>query len=579
MIICHVRHGRTRRDATCLARHLMKAEPSGPAILHAITGLAATSLPAALHAMRRLAPTGAAAFHHVSLSPAGDWTADALTAAAACVVRELGADPASHPHAIVLHHKRGPPGRGALHAHVVIAHWNGSGPGLRDGWCRLRLERLARELEFEAGETPTRGRHDRAIARALRLRGHDAIADALDAAQTGQEPPRSPVTSSARQALQRQGIDDAAARRAVVAAWAACDTPASLRHALTEAGLRLTRGDKLGVWVVTTDTGVVIGALDRIVRRRRAEITTFMERDHADRIAPVRGTDPTRSEDRPQDRAPVAVARPAGRARGTKPDRGHPGMPDRDAGRAKDHAGDPAPHRARDPSKARRRVRDRAAATALAAISIPDIRQEAERRFLQRKLDELRVIYDAAQAKLSLASEPLPTPDSLIQARRRTERAGQANRAAREAMHAAAARLDAVNAAQPKGFRAVMAWITGETRRYRREAVQAALTSRRARDRHEVAEGLAVAFQAALEAETGRLAAARVRDAAIRRERAEVARHEVAVAIEAARLLRNHPTLAALTTCDLIRQAQYEIRRLSLESSQRPGLTPFHRSR
>lgn len=165
MIICHVRHGRTRRDATRLARHLMKAERGSPAILHAITGLAATGLPAALHAMRRLAPSGAAAFHHVSLSPAGDWTPDALVEAAARAVGELGADPATHPHAIVLHRKPGPPGRGALHAHVVIAHWSGSGPGLRDGWCRLRLERLARELEHEAGETPTRGRHlaDRTI--------------------------------------------------------------------------------------------------------------------------------------------------------------------------------------------------------------------------------------------------------------------------------------------------------------------------------------------------------------------------------------------------------------------------------
>ena len=578
MIICHVRHGRTRRDADYLARHLLKAEGGTPAILHSITGLAAADVPGALHAMRRLAPAGRAAFHHVSLSPAGNWTANALADAASRVVRELGADPATHPHAIVVHRKPGPAGRGALHAHVVIAHWSGTGPGLRDGWSRLRLERLARELEFDAGETPTRGRHDRAIAKALRLRGHNAVADALDAVWAGPEPPRSPVTAAARQALQRRGIDDAAARRAVAGAWSGCDTPTSLRHALTDAGLQLERGEKPGVWIITTDAGVAIGALDRIVRRRRAEIATFMERDHADRIATVRGVDPARPEDRPQDRKVAPPSRPTGGTGGAAPAGPDPRSLDGHSGRAAEHPRQPASHRAGDPAAPRRLFRDRAAAAALAsAISMTEIMAEVERRYLQRRLDELREVHDAACEKLALANVPLPMPGSLIGARTRADQARQASRTARNAAREANARLDAIMASKPRGFAILTAWIGGRARRLRQEAAEAAEAARRANDRHEGAERLVTVFQAALEAEADRAAGERVLAAASRRQLAEIAQHEVAVAIEAARMLRADPLLASRSVCDLLWSADNALRQQRMPATGNALRLPTYR--
>ena len=562
MILTHVRHGRTRRDATYLARHLMKADPGGPAILQAITGLAAVDLPGALHAMRRLAPARTAAFHHVALSPATDWTSDALRGAASRVVQELGGDPATHPHVVVLHRKPSASGRGALHAHVVVAHWNGTGPGLRDAWTHLKLERLAREMEWEAGEKLTRGRHDRAIAKALIARGRPEIAEALTAAGRD-DLPRSPITSPARQALERRGVDDAAARRAVASAWSGSDTPAALRTALAAEGLCVEQGEKAGVWVIATAAGFVIGALDRIVRRRRAEVTAFMEEDRDDRIAPDRVGSP-HPENRQPDRTPHAPPGPLAGAGGAEPAGADPGGSDRGAGGTARDPRVPASPGTSHLASARRRARNLAAAQALAAISIPAIRAEADRRHLQRRLDEVREFHDAARRKLAQAQTPMPTPASLIQAQTRADRSRQASRDAGNALREANARLEAIQASRPKGIAILTAWIGGRTRRRREEATQAAEDARLAIQRQNDAEHLMTVFQANLEAEAERVAILRIKAVAARRQLTEVAEHELAVAMRAAIMLRADPSAVSIPLTELLARADDIVRAYDL---------------
>ncbi|RDJ27690.1 hypothetical protein DWF00_12230 [Bosea caraganae] len=191
---------------------------------------------------------------------------------------------------------------------------------------------------------------------------------------------------------------------------------------------------------------------------------------------------------------------------------------------------------------------------------MPEIKAEVERRYLQRRLDELRGVHDAAREKLALARVPLPMPDSLIQARLRADRARQANRATRDAMHAASARLDAIKAAEPRGFAVLAAWIGGRARRLRQEAAEAAEDARRARERHEDANRLSGVFQAASEAEAERVAIERVQAAAARRQLVEVAEHELAVAAVAAKLLRTDPSLVSLSATDLRWRADKELR-------------------
>lgn len=560
MILNHARHGRTRRDAVHLARHLMKADTGGPPVLHAIVGLAALDLDGALHAMRRLAPRGAAAFHHVAISPAMEWNADALGAAAADVVRELGGDPLTHPHAVVLHRKARPSGRGPLHAHVVVSHWAGSGPGLDDAWSRMKLERLARELEWHHGEGLTRGRHDRALAKALRAKGRAEIADALEKAERGTPLPRSVVTAPSRQALARQGVDDVGARLVVGQAWARCDTPASLRATLAQADLQLLRGEKPGVWVVGTSAGIVVGALDRIVRQRRAQVAARMEGYDDSRIGTVR-TDPAGAENRCEDRTSSEAPGASGREGRPEPDRDDPGMPRRDIGGTARHPGQPGQDRGGNRPSAGRRIRDRAAVKALgAAISVPDVKAEAARRYLKRRLEELRQFHDDARAKLETARAPLVPPDSFAQAQLHADRAQRASKATLEAMRSAEARHDAILAGMPRGVSAWAAWISGRARRHAHEAAEAAQDATRARRRHEAADRLAAVFRASAGVEDERMAAWRVEAVAVRRQLADVAEHEMATALLAARMLKRDPTLAALSVRQLVGKADSYLR-------------------
>ncbi len=270
MIIQHVRHGRTRRDAVNLARHLSRRDDNESIAVIQTGGLASSDIESALAAMRRLAPKPtAAAFHHIAMSPAAEESDEELRADARRVLDEMGAH--EHAFVIVRHVKPSAAGRATSHAHLVISHWSLNGKALDDGWLRLRLARLAREIEFDRGHPLTAGRHDKAIMKALRERGRNDVASALACRQTDAKP-RSAVTSEKRQSLKRQGISDVEIREAVRRAWDDASDEASLREALAEFGLSLSLGRKAGVFIVAQD-GVEIGALDRLLRLKRSEVS------------------------------------------------------------------------------------------------------------------------------------------------------------------------------------------------------------------------------------------------------------------------------------------------------------------
>ncbi len=231
MILVHVRHGRSSKDAQRLAAHLVRLDDNEACDVLPAVGIVADNLPAMLAAMRRLAPSRtSAALHHVSLSPAVDCSVADLRHDANRVLREVGADPQQHPHILVIHSKASAAGRGNLHAHLVFAHWGLDGAPIRDSWIRLRRERIAREVEFDRGQPLTHGRHDRALSKALAATGRVDVAKALDAIATA-EAPKSATTSNRRQALKRAGVSDTDARMAVKAAWTASRAPETFRTA------------------------------------------------------------------------------------------------------------------------------------------------------------------------------------------------------------------------------------------------------------------------------------------------------------------------------------------------------------
>ncbi|GJD78511.1 hypothetical protein [Methylobacterium gregans] len=587
----HVRHGRTARDARNLSRHLLRLDGNASVAVVRIIGLAATDLPGALAAMRRLAPrTAAAAFHHISLAPSGTCSVADLSADADRAMREMGADPAIHPHALVVHGKASVAGRAPCHAHLVVAHWGLEGRALDDSWLHLRLERVAREIEHDRGEPLTPGRHDRALARALRARGRPEVAAALEAA-AADGPPRSATTPGARQRLRRAGVDDVAARAAVKAAWAAATGPTALRDALAGAGLSLAPGGKPGVWTVLAAGGAVVGALDRIVKQKRAVVATRME-EPDDRIdptylsvaAPIPAALPGDPEPDPDHRHAHGPAdgapRPVGDAGGTVT----PGGPARDAGRdpggpargggpARSDRGSPA---AAGPAPApgrRNRIREAAAAHRLArGLNLTGIREEAARRYLAARLAELEGVYRRACQERDAARAPLPEPAAVAEARALEAQAGEEARRVHAEAEAAEARRAALAALTPTGWRRPWWWMRGWLRPHLAALAEATTAARNARDMAVVHARIVSGRAFGVEVEVEKAMRRRPTEVQLRREAEARAVRTMEHAAIAADLLRADPDRGALPVPDLLRLAETERRRRQVVEDAREAL-------
>ena len=287
------------------------------------------------------------------------------------------------------------------------------------------------------------------------------------------EPPRSAVTPDQRRVLDRKGVDFRDVREVVREAWGRCDGPQALRAALSEQGLTVLVGDKPGAWIVRRGDEFV-GALDRLAKQKRAEVSAFMEKQQHE-PAPASGPaldsghDPRPDQQGRPDRVPDARPRPDP---GGSPAPGKPGGAGRepsphDAGTGaassdlsdRDAAPDRrSPRRARtaaiEVARADRRPRARelqAAAARIAAQASPayaDALRELDRR------------AEAVRERLARFITPLEPPESLIQARERARRARDAIEGADRREAETKAALAAAEAGRPKG---VLAWISGKT--------------------------------------------------------------------------------------------------------------------
>jgi len=340
------RHGRTRRDSRALVSHLLRDRGSRVELFNSV----APNLSAAVEDME-LARDGSsadAAFLHIHLSPARDMTRDELRQAADIVVRHLGAD--GHQAALVYHDKPRSSGEGGTHAHLVLGRVGPDGKVLESGFEKLRVETAMRIAEFELGEQPTLGRHHASGVKWLRANGRAYVADWMEAAH-GPDPakPGSAASPARRQGLARQGVDLSGVRDVVRDAWDRSDGPEALQASLREQGFDVVPGTKPGVFVVRAGD-VEIGALDRIIKEKRAAVAARMkgfEHAPADPVpAPQAGghagpdegdesdlrSEPGRAPGGPA-AAAAALAPRGDRGRG-QPDREAPGHPGDDPARA-----------------------------------------------------------------------------------------------------------------------------------------------------------------------------------------------------------------------------------------------------
>lgn len=461
-----VSHGRTVRDVRNLISHLLKTEVNERVVVR-VDNMLAGDLPAALRDMQlmRDGTKADAAFLHISVSPSTQMSDEEAHRAGDIVLNHLGM--AEHGCARVLHNKPRVAGTGGTHLHLIVARVGPDGAVARAGLDKINVETACRVAEFELGETPTLGRHYRSSLRYFE-KFRPEVAAWL-AANLGPQPvlPRSAVSPDQRRVLDRKCIDFRDAREVVREAWARSNGPQDLCAALLQQGLSVVAGDKQGAWIVQRN-GEFVGALDRLARAMRTEVSEFMkkpcepagvssQRDGRDNLGTdqqggVRRDTHARPDPSPELFGRVLAQLPGGTGREAS---------SYDAEGAVEGSlvsvRDAAPDRsaltaAIEPDRAdiRPLARDlRAAAPRILAQAGQDYANA------MRELDRRA---DAARARIAEAVSVLEPRSSLVDASERAVVAREAlmNAEGREA--AALATLEAAKATRPRG---PIAWITG----------------------------------------------------------------------------------------------------------------------
>lgn len=370
MIVTTRRHGRTRRDIKNLIAHLNKQVDQTSRVV-AIGNVPLANADDAIRYMATMrdASRATVSCHHVSISPRNRLT-DAQRDDA---IRRILVAMDAEDHAFVVWQHSGKPRADAEvaddHYHVVVSHIGPDGKALSDRRSFVRMEAAARTLEADFGEAITHSRKTKAVMAELRRIGRDDVADILVAPVIL---PTSAMSSATRARAEREGLDLPKAQAAVRAAWTGSDGMAAFRGALRDEGLELVPGKRPGVFVVMK-SGVAVGALDRIVRERRAVIAARMkmeeDNDRQDKEATLSRRGDLHGGARGQDNVrttPAAVgAASGGRDQDRRPARRTEGDFDRDPRRVE------IPER--NPRTARRRVRERAAVAALRRFDLNEL--------------------------------------------------------------------------------------------------------------------------------------------------------------------------------------------------------------
>lgn len=204
---------------------------------------------------------------HFKVSPAKDMSADFFAGVQERLASELGI----RPEFVIgqLHRKKRSSGSSTLHAHFYVpVHHPVTGRHLDLSHLKRRQERLARELEVEVGERLTKGRHNLAVANALKKRGDPSSMRVVAAMQQEgllDEGPSLAAYSDRRfQTAKRARIDLPSLRRELVDAYSRSGPP-GVAGVLRRRDLKPALGQQAGSVVILTAQGRVIGELTRML--------------------------------------------------------------------------------------------------------------------------------------------------------------------------------------------------------------------------------------------------------------------------------------------------------------------------
>ncbi|MFT8828763.1 hypothetical protein, partial [Acetobacter syzygii] len=216
---------------------------------------------------------------HIAFNPDEAMTDDQLSGFARRLCEELHADPEHL--TLVIHQKDG-----STHGHLILPEWQGNHV-LERRFTWMRLEKVARLEEIRLDHALVPGRHDKAIAKALRKEGHHQAAEQVAALipVPDSAKPRAAYTSQARRITERQGLDLPAMKKLVSALWSQSDGLKSFRAALAEHGLTMREGDRKdtrpGAHIIETSDGTLIGSFTRLTKVRMAEFRKLLAEEHS----------------------------------------------------------------------------------------------------------------------------------------------------------------------------------------------------------------------------------------------------------------------------------------------------------
>lgn len=235
------------------------------------------------------------ALRHFVIAPAIAMTPEQFAHAARALGGEFGFDPDL---AVIIEHKKARVVHGAAdrHWHVVVAETNAAtGRVLSSRFDHARHEKIARVLELTFAHPIVRGAHDKAVLAALRAEGKCDLADRLRDVLAQDSRPVAAFTTDLHQAAKRGGIDLAIVREAIRTACADLPNAKVLGRRLTEHGLAIEPGEKVGIWVLRGPEGQFLGAAHRLSGLKKAEFHNIMETNHDHDDATERSaTDPQR---------------------------------------------------------------------------------------------------------------------------------------------------------------------------------------------------------------------------------------------------------------------------------------------
>ena len=325
MILTTKRHGRSKRDIRNLVAHLNKQVGQQSHVVR-IDNVPLSNANDVLRYMSSMRDASRAkvACHHISISPRIHLTDEQRDEAVQRILSAMGAE--DHAYILWKHSEKARTDEDIAdeHYHLVVGHIGPDGRALSDSMSYVRLEVAARTMEVDFGEAITHSRLTKSVAAELRRTGRDDVADLLTMPPSL---PPSAMSSRTRAKADRKGLDLPEAQAAVRAAWTASDGPAAFRHALRESGFDVATGSRPNVFIVTKG-GIEVGALDRVVREKRAAVAARMKEEEHDTAA--RKTEERRRSDlfrgpgrqriRGELAAPVAIARRT-RERGAEPAR------------------------------------------------------------------------------------------------------------------------------------------------------------------------------------------------------------------------------------------------------------------